>query len=369
MPSNAETIFQQANNLQQNVQRYLGNTPNWHSDLFMQPRLYAADRLDIASYYYPVPREVPARREGFSGYEAAHEKISTSSNDPIKEEEVSEGMINNFLVGCDPEFVGLKADGGVMDVKKVWLGDNPTSQQQDAFYDAEVGYDHGGRVAELRPGPCKGTYALIKKLQKLIQSPRVEELLKAGASKLRAGARGGTESLGGHVHFGFTRREVSYRHDAFGVPTLGADGKYEVIDPEADKIKSLDLLVKLLEHLDILPRDESIRRRQGHYGKFSDVRDSNGHMEYRTMASWLFDPKVAFTCLTAAKIAAADPEGTLESLKGVTSFQGLVNWVEKYKTKDMNARRLKEKVLDLGHPKVRIDPDVNLVERWEEIGF
>lgn len=290
--------------------------------------------------------------------------------EPIKEEEVSEGMINNFLVGCDPEFVGLKEDGGVLNVSKVWLGETPTNEQMDAVYKSEVGMDHNGRVAELRPSPCKGTYALVKKLQKLIQSPRVEELLKAGARKLRAGARAGSESLGGHVHFGFSQQMPSYARDAAGNTIFDlATGSLKIHRPDENKIKSLDALVRLLEHLDILPRDESIRRRQGHYGKFSDVRDSNGHMEYRTMASWLFDPKVAFTCLTAAKIAAADPEGTLKSLTGVTSFQGLVNWIEKYQHKDSNARRLKEKVLDLGHPKVRVDPDVNLVERWRELGL
>lgn len=292
--------------------------------------------------------------------------------EPIKEEEVSEGMINNFLVGCDPEFVGLKEDGGVLNVEKVWLGNSPTEQQRDDFYKAEIGYDHNGRVAELRPSPCKGTYALVKKLQKLIQSPRVEELLRAGARKLRAGARAGSESLGGHVHFGFPRGDDTLQLSADGNPIYDPNtGRYLAKTPDllVNKVKSLDALVRLLEHLDILPRDESIRRRQGHYGKFSDVRDSNGHMEYRTMASWLFDPKVAFTCLTAAKIAAADPEGTLKSLTGVTSFQGLVNWIEKYQHKDSNARRLKEKVLDLGHPKVRVDPDVNLVERWRELGL
>lgn len=256
-------------------------------------------------------------------------------------------VINDFLVGCDPEFVLLDSKGQVFNTAHLWEQDGP------------IGWDHNGRVQELRPEPTKGTYALLRRIQTLVMDKKLE-----GSFRRRAGARVGNESLGGHVHFGFScAPKISYS-------TTDPFQSAKVTYPEghAKRLRALDAVTYLLEHLDILPLQECTNRRKGNYGKWGDFRDSNGHTEYRTMASWLYDPKVAYACLTAAKLAASDPEGTADSLKGVTSFKGLENWVAKYKGKDTNARRLLE-LLAKGHKPLQIDPDVDFRGRWERLGI
>lgn len=244
-------------------------------------------------------------------------------------------VINKFLIGADPEFVAL--DGGGRVINGAVLGNG------------EIGYDHSGRVLELRPEPAKGAYALVKKIRRLLGD---EKLRRLNAAKFRAGARVGTESLGGHIHFGVNPRDVAIGGGA---------------------VDALDAVTRVLEHLDILPKAECVNRRRGDYGHFGDVRTSHGkdgqpHLEYRTMASWLHDPKVAFLCLTAAKLAMCDPAGTLLNLKGATSFSKLMDWMHNYKSKDTNAARAYDK-LGGNHKNVLVDPDADFRVRWEELGI
>lgn len=252
------------------------------------------------------------------------------------------GMINNFLVGCDPEWAALDGQGKVMGL----IG--------HLNHAGEIGYDHHGRVGEFRPEPTKGTYALVKKLHRLINSPTMQAIR---AVKLRAGARIDRESLGGHVHFGFKTPQVQH-------------GTYTSAPAVVDiRVQALDRITSVLENLDILPKEESANRRKGSYGHFSDVRDSNGHLEYRTMASWLYDPKVAYLCLTGAKLAASDAQGTVDNLKKSGSFSDLVNWFTRYRTKDINARRAVDRVLASGHKAIQVYPDVDFKERWVTLGL
>lgn len=275
------------------------------------------------------------RSPGFLRYEASHQAITNDS--PLQENEEMagfNGMLNTFMVGCDPEFVALDGAGKALNLANYWNGSG------------EIGFDHGGRVGELRPEATKGTYALTKKLRTLINSA---VMTKLNASKLRAGAVVQRDTLGGHIHFGIQTRT------AMATPAL---------------TNALDRVTTVLEHLDILPKAESeTRRKGGHYGRLSDVRDSNGHIEYRSMASWLTDPKVAYLCLTAAKLAACDPAGTLESLKANASFADLEAWLRRYRTKDINARRAIDRVVALGHKTVQVYPDVDFRERWRELGI
>lgn len=267
-----------------------------------------------------------------------------------KEEEIEQGegfVINNFLLGCDPEFVALDVNGRTMHLD---------------LHEEEIGIDHGGRVGEFRPKPCKGAFALTKRLQRLILSRPIENIR---ASRLRGGARVNDESLGGHVHFGFknpVQEEVEYFVRPDGTQSARVKQKGDDLI-----IRALDKVTGILEHLDILPKNESENRRKGTYGKYGDVRDSGGHMEYRSMCSWLHDPKVAFLCLTAAKLAAADPEGTLDGLTKVTSFEGLKKWIGLYKTKDSNASRTLEKIRE--HKLVQVDPGLDFRERWRTLGL
>jgi hypothetical protein len=228
-------------------------------------------------------------------------------------------------------------------------------------HDGDIGYDHGGRVAEFRPKPSYGVLPIVKQIQELVK--------KASAiadKRYRAGAICNHDCLGGHVHFGFN---CFVHKPPTGCNINQGGGLFN--EKGAQATKALDALTKTLEHLDILPSQESARRRvhgQG-YGQYGDVRDCNGHMEYRTMASWLFDPKVAFLCLTAAKLAAVDPVGTLDALKNCDSFAKFENWLRQYKDKDINAARASEKLLDKGLKYIQVDPEVDFRDRWERLGL
>lgn len=304
-------------------------------------------RIAARNYYRAIHHaQVEA---AWQAYLAAHPPVPLIPDLP--EEEGT--MLNDFKVGCDPEFMLVGADG-------------KTVQANHYFpHNGEVGFDHGGRVAEFRPGPTRGILPIVKKIQELIKSPAVRSV----KAKLRAGAICNNDCLGGHIHFGFNCFAAKPPNGVGALQggTFNARG--------LQTTKALDALTQALEHLDILPSRESALRRASaqagayHYGHFGDVRDCNGHMEYRTMASWLYDPKVAFLCLTAAKLAAVDPDGTINALKGCDSFAKFKKWLEGYATKDVNATRANEKLLDRGLKHIQVDPSVDFKERWEELGL
>lgn len=260
---------------------------------------------------------------------------------PIEEpDEMPAGLkvANTYKIGCDPEFVAIKADGVPQYVEGILPHDGP------------VGYDHGGRVIEVRPRASKLAYKVLQNIQALLrgaelQRPPLDEC------KWRAGALGGREPLGGHIHY-----DVPYA-DA-GNP---------------QRVQALDLTTRVLELLDILPRAESAERRNNNfgYGRFGDIRPAGHdrarqHLEYRTPASWLFDPRTAFACLTTYKLAALNPQDTMESLNGLKKWLRLRTFWEKFRGRDADATRLLERLIDRrGLRAVRGDPDANLREKWE----
>ena len=267
---------------------------------------------------------------------------------PIEEVEEVPGrkarLVNKFLMGCDPEFVTIHNG------RRCNVNDHLP-------HEGVVGWDHNGRIAEIRPDPSRGVYRLIKTIQKvLLEEPTLQTLVHR---RWRAGAvyadGNTTESLGGHIHI--------------DIPW----------DKKAEPVKALDALTKKLEALDILPKDESNQRRHrgaeyggvGAYGRYGDVRavatiDGN-RIEYRTMASWLFSPAIAFVCLSGAKLAAHSPDSTLVALKGPTSYKQLIKFFELFQGKDDNADRVLERVLDGGN--LKADPDADVRKAWERLGF
>lgn len=247
-------------------------------------------------------------------------------------------LVNEFLVGCDPEFVTIHNG------RRCNVDDHLPHQ-------GVVGWDHGGRIAEIRPDPSRGVYRLIKTMQKvLLEEPTLQTLVHR---RWRAGAvyadDDTTETLGGHIHI--------------DIPW----------DKKAKPVKALDALTRKLEALDILPKDESNERRTcGGFGRFGDVRpgggDYGGHrVEYRTMASWLFNPSIAFVCLSGAKLAAYAPSRTIVALKGPASYKQLIRFFELFQGKDDNADRVLERVLNKGN--LKADPDADVRKAWEKLGF
>lgn len=280
------------------------------------------------------------------------------------EEAMAVKLGNDWLLGCDPEFVMLDGEGRIVNTQGV-LGK-----------DGQVGYDHNGHVIELRPQPAKGTYMVLKRMKKLMDEDA--QLQKLRQYKWRSGA---------------IIKAVCLHRDnlanAKGERTLTLGGHVHLdMPPKADSpdfkgmLEAEDRFTNHLEQLDILPKDESLKRRaegakaQGNqrYGQFKDYRPAgNNHerMEYRTMCSWLFHPHVAFLCLTGAKLCAIAPLTANEYLRprGVEE-SNLRRFFEAYKNRDSNARRVCEKLLD-GHDLkyLQHDPGVDFKETWRALGL
>lgn len=256
-------------------------------------------------------------------------------------------IVNDFKVGCDPEFAQIHGNGVLakfVDSKPSYPG---------------IGDDHGGWVGELRPDPSKSCWTVVNRLGLLVNA------LKGIPGKLRAGAvvdrNGQRLGLGGHVHL-----DVNPYDGVLGGVSSGRTGENHKL-----RIEALDRLTDLLEHLDILPRSESLyRRAYTEYGKFGAYRaqaqPGGVRTEYRTMASWLTSPSVAYAALTGAKLATVNPKGALGCLKREGGFKSLLNWISMFSAKDTDAARLEEKYLSKGHKFMVVDPEGDFRERWVE---
>lgn len=276
---------------------------------------------------------------------------------PLEDESVTPKvpLVNKWLVGCDPEFVILDQNGNLFNTNEVLPQRGP------------IGWDHSGFVVEFRPEPARGTFQILKRLQALVNSKDMERLRRYGwraGAYVKAKPRG-TITLGGHVHLDIA-------------PPSHGNGDE---DEHNAVVEACDRWTMLMEGLDILPRAESQARRtdpravREHYGQWSDWRpagDRGERMEYRTPASWLFDPKVAFLTMTGIKLAAVNPATMLEKVpKTGHGWKNVRQLLECYSGKDSNARRALEKLVEgkLSPAHLHVDPSVNFAERWQSLGL
>lgn len=238
--------------------------------------------------------------------------------------------LNKFLVGADPEFVATDQHGHTVNAEDILK------------YDGTIGWDHQGRVMELRPSPAKGTYTLLRHIRDLVLHPMLENRPDL---RFYAGNTAKGESLGGHIQFGYD----PYRPDR----TFTDEHKF--------RVGALDTLAQGLVRLDVLP---TLAR--GMYGGLGDVRvdplKGGGYrVEYRTLPSWLFSPKVAFLCLTAAKLAVIDGP----RMPVIDGFRVLTEWVRKFSSTDLNARRL-HGYLTASPKDFQVDPAADFRGRWRK---
>lgn len=303
-------------------------------------------------------------------------------------------MINDFRIGADPEFIMTDSEN----VLHPWHDD----EEEVTLPAGEVGPDHGGYVAELRPRPARSTYGLVKRIGTILNSNALGKHRNyrwlGGPVQIvqtpddcdcccRAHCECGfdednltnyTQALGGHIHLDIRAN-----------------------DPRWDSVvDALDEQHQLFEKLELYPSNDCALRREEGYGKQRWVtcnsageHDDGGarfekdtldeyvkagrrnpaeyHMEFRTPPSWLNHPRLAMLSLTSAKLAAADPQGTIEALRDKPiALNTLQNWYERYRGKDPNATRVLDKIL---HGKslaqLQFDTSKDLKDVWETLDF
>jgi hypothetical protein len=209
-------------------------------------------------------------------------------------------LLNKFLLGADPEFVMVDTNGHMLH-----FGARPGPY-------VPWGLDHSGWVIEPHPKPELSVRALITNIKTALNDFATVNT----TAKWRAGAYfhapERTITLGGHVHIDQPQLSVGQRN-------------------------GLDLFVQHLEALDILPKTECEQRRaEGAYGRMGDTRTEHGHVEYRTLPSWLFSQRVTKLCLIGTKLTTIDPGAPSETLGSVAtaSVKKLKALFERFSGKD-----------------------------------
>lgn len=304
-------------------------------------------------------------------------------------------FVNEFMVGADPEFVIVN---DTLENRDLIV--QPLKEDREFETSAgKVGPDHGGVVAELRPTPHRSTYTLVKRIQKLLTAPNWTK--KELDAKWLAGPVQSITTPGGYPDCGCccaTCCDCEPNEDgdyATGEGFVQPLGGHVHLDIRADNpawdliVDALDTQYRFLEDLEVFPIEDCNARRNEEYGKYKEVTCNHPtdyrrnkeqidrgagdypageyHMEYRTPPSWLYHPRVAMLSLTGAKLAAADPKGTLEAFTNQpVHLNTLTNWYDRYAGKDANARRVAETILG---NKLKFDTSKDLKLTWKRLDF
>jgi hypothetical protein len=268
----------------------------------------------------------------------------------IDEDNSMPKLVNSFKIGADPEFIVLNPNGSL------FLTGVPQA--------GPIGHDHHGRVLELRPGPSRLASRLLKNMWTLLHSPQLQ---KFSDKRWRAGGMAKhasqSEPLGGHIHL-----DIPYNPRWIESSQAGSVNRAK-LDAAGKVIQACDNLTRCFESLEILhSRESNARRHQASgYGRLGDVRECQGHLEYRTPISWLYSPSVAYWVLTGYKLAAARPDslGSLQPANG--SWSELRDWYQRFTSDDLDARRALEKLAVRGLAAVQGDPEANIQDTWREL--
>lgn len=335
-----------------------GNREWWRDGVLGVPEQAQAIQWGIDRAQADVPPAPPPPNQDL----AAHYAAQAPSSEATFEDSMAQKLANPFSVGCDPEFMILR--GNVPINVETTLGITHTG---------DVGSDHNGLVVEVHPQPARGTYTILKRIQTILLTNKnlklaLDKKWRAGAAfKIDNGNMGGRlMTLGGHVHL--------------DLPPMGHG---ETVENHNLRLNALDRVTKYLEFLDILPKVESeTRRAEGQrlggnaaYGKWGDWRQAGGEdgrtkvrLEYRTPASWLYDPRAAYLVLTGAKLAALAPQIAVDTLKVRNiNYANLQKFFDLFKFKDINARRAVDGILTSTVAQLQAVPDRDVKTAWESL--
>jgi hypothetical protein len=193
--------------------------------------------------------------------------------------------MNHYMLGADPEFMFVTAPeygGEVVHATHMGL------RSALAF-----GADQNDRLVELRPAPSRSALEVLgSTLSELRWLYRyLAEAPDASRQHWIANAFHAGDGMGGHVHFGRKRSQ------------------------RADEVAGLDGLAKTMRSAGMFDTVGWNRRSQGDqfhqvYGAYGDIRIQKHGYEYRTLPTWLDNPRLGFLVLTLTKLIVLDPDIT-----------------------------------------------------------
>lgn len=268
--------------------------------------------------------------------------------------ELLKQVVNPWLLGADPEFAVLKPPKDeTIPNHGMYFCSGPVLDEGANV--GNIGFDHSGRVWELRPAPSSSSYGVVTNLWKLLQSPLLK---KVEPFRWKSGALGGLkthnddgepvgnglhDTLGGHVHY--------------GVPSINAKTR-----------STLNAITETLLSLDVLARKENAKRlAQGHYGSYNhdSIRPCEGHVEYRCPPSWLDNPGQALAALTVYKLAAARPD-SCSWTEGYKIKEHFLDWLSQMSQIDVDAWLLTRLIEKRGFGEIQADPTSDFKPRWRK---
>jgi phiEco32-like amidoligase-type 2 protein len=247
---------------------------------------------------------------------------------------------NSYLIGTDPEFVILD-------------GANIRNVEGILPFQGKLGYDHGGRVVEIRPYPKQLASQLCADIFRQLNR---RELVPLRRFRWKAGAMGEDQPIGGHIHF-----------------DIPFDGVSSPVAARPER-SALDRLAIWFETLELFPHGEMQRRLDIGYGRRGDIRqagrrpDGHARLEYRTPPSWLYSPKLSHLSLAAFKLAVVDPQHTLDTLqtpdvRPVTKFR---DFFRGFAERDDDAAEIAPQLEKRdGLEAFRGDPTVDVKTAWD----
>lgn len=177
------------------------------------------------------------------------------------------------LLGADPEFVLLKADGRVASAARLGGLGSPVGSDVVLSRRRLV-----HPVAEIRPAPADNPNQLAANVRRLL-AQAAARMVDAPLRMLAGAMPVPGLALGGHLHLS-------------GVWL------------SSRLLRALDSYIALPFALAEDPRGRARRPRYGMLGDFR--RQPHGGFEYRTLPSWLFSPAAAKAAFALALLAAAD---------------------------------------------------------------
>lgn len=188
--------------------------------------------------------------------------------------------MNHFMLGADPEFMFVQKGEGPVHATHLGL------KAGLAF-----GADQNDRLVELRAAPSRDA---IKVLGSILAELRwLYRYLGESHNTYgwHANAFMAGDGMGGHVHFGRKRPN------------------------QDDEVRGLDGLARVMRAVDLFDSEGWNRRAQGDqfnqlYGQYGDIRPQKHGYEYRTLPTWLDNPRLAYLVLVLSKLVIIDPDIT-----------------------------------------------------------